>query len=222
MSKKLLILNGSTRRKKTSYSFGRTMKILAEQSGNTAEIIHIYDFFDGKSDIATAVEKISESDAIALVAPLYVDTLPYPNIWFFEQLYAKHKEKLAGKRFFAVGQCGFPDVTRLEPMLNTCRLFANASGMTWIGGLGYGGGAMLDGKHLEDIGKGGQKITVGLKLAVASAFGKDPIPSKAQKLLTLKIPKILFRPLAAFLNRASVKKALEYGTNVRSKPYLNI
>lgn len=221
MNKKLLIINGSIRRKKTSYSFGRTMKMLAEQNGSTAEIIHIYDFFERKSDIALAAEKINQSDAVALIAPLYVDTLPYPNIWFLEQLYAKHKEKLAGKRFFAVGQCGFPDVTRMEPMLNTCRLFANASGMSWIGGLGYGGGAMLDGKHLEDLGKNGEKITAGLKLAVACALGKDTIPQEAQSLLTLKIPKILFRPLAAFLNRASVKKAREYGTDVRSKPYLN-
>jgi multimeric flavodoxin WrbA len=37
--KKLLLINGSPRKKGTSYSFARTIKLLAENCGNEAEII---------------------------------------------------------------------------------------------------------------------------------------------------------------------------------------
>jgi len=32
------------------------------------------------------------------------------------------------------GACGFPDITRIEPLLNCCRLFAEETEMRWLGG----------------------------------------------------------------------------------------
>ena len=40
--------------------------------------------------------------------------------------------------------------------------------MQFLGGLGYGGGAIINGALLEDLGKKGEKITSGFKLAVDS------------------------------------------------------
>ena len=45
--KRLLLLNGSPRKAKTSYVFARTMKELTEK-GHKAEIIHITDFDEEK------------------------------------------------------------------------------------------------------------------------------------------------------------------------------
>lgn len=220
--KRLIILNGSPRKKGTSFSFGRTIKQLAEDGGNTAEIIHIIDYFDGKEDFHSLKSILAESHIVGLVAPLYVDTLPYPTIWFFEKLHSEFKKELVGKTFFAICQCGFPEVKLLEPPLGSCRCFTEAMGMKWLGGLGYGGGAMLDGAPLETLGSKGRKITSGFKLALSDVLQGSEISSEAQDLLTFKIPKFLYRPLAAFLNykAKSTAKKLYGVTDLERKVYL--
>lgn len=210
--KKLLLFNGSPRKNKTSYSFARTIKALADKEGHSTEIVHIIDYYDKKKDIGELKGIIEECDLIGLSAPLYVDCLPSYVIWFFEELAGKLKVELKGKDFFAIGQCGFPDITMNEPLLESTRLFAVATGMKWLGGLSYGGGAMLDGGRLEDLGKKGEKMTLAFKLALDNLLQGKEIPQEAQELLTLKIPKILYQPMVLYLNytakRAAKKKGL--------------
>ena len=220
-TKRLLLLNGSTRKKGTSYSFSRTMKILAEDMGNTAEIIHVIDYFDGKGDFDHLKGLIGQSDIIGMISPLYADTLPYHDIWFMEKLVWECGNELSGKNFFAIGQCGFPDITRIEPLLESCRYFSLETGMNWLGGLAYGGGAMLDGSLLEDLGKKGEKITSGFKLALESILKGEKISPQVQELITMKIPKLLNWALAAYLNSNAKKLAQENGNvDYKRKVYL--
>lgn len=220
-AKRLLLLNGSPRKKGTSYSFSRTIKILAETSGNMTDIVHIIDYFDGREDFVGLKAKLSQSDVIAVIAPLYADTLPYPAIWFLEKLSGEYGGELSGKGFFAIGQCGFPDITRLQPLLDSCRLFAGESGMNWLGGLAYGGGAIINGTLLEELGKKGEKITSGFRLALDNILKGEKIDSAAQELITLKIPKPVLWPLAAFLNNNARKLAKQHGNvDYKRKVYL--
>ncbi len=218
---RLLILNGSTRKKGTSFSFARTIKRLSDDAGYKATIIHVIDYFDGKEELQHLKELILESDYIAIVAPVYTDTLPYHNLWLLEELANDINIDLKGKGFFAVGQCGFPDITRIEPLLDTCKYFAQEVEMKWLGGLAYGGGSMLDGAFLEDLGKKGQKITLGFKTALHDIFRGKHISNKSQDLLTVEIPSILLRPMVLYLNYNTRKKAREYGNvDYKKKAYL--
>lgn len=219
--KRLLLLNGSPRKKGTSYSFSRTIKLLAEDKGSTAEIMHVIDYFDGKEDFNHLKGLIEQNDIIAIISPLYADTLPYPDIWFMEKLARDYSHELKGKDFFAIGQCGFPDITRIEPLLESSRYFALETGMNWLGGLAYGGGAMLDGALLEDLGKNGEKLISGFKLALDSILKGKEISPEVQKLITMKIPRLLNWPLAAFLNNNAKKLARENGNvDYKRKVYL--
>ena len=218
-NKNVLVLNGSPRKKGTSYSFGCTIKQLAENQGNSAKVFHVIDYFDKKVDLDVLLEMISRTDILCLIAPMYVDSLPYPVLWLMEKLHLEYPDALKGKGFFAITQYGFPDVTLAVPTLGSCRIFAEATGMNWLGSLAYGGGAMLDGAKLEELGAKGQKITAGFKLALEEIFLGNPIPVQAQELLTLKIPKILYRPMAAFLNAKAKKTAREHGIDIRTKAY---
>jgi hypothetical protein len=220
-AKRFLLLNGSTRKKGTSYSFSRTIKMLAEESGNTAEIIHAIDYFDGKEKLEHLKGLISQSDIIAIIAPLYADTLPYHDIWLLEKLADEFSHELRGKVFFAVGQCGFPDITRIEPLLNSCRLFAEEMEMKWLGGLAYGGGPMINGSHLEELGKRGEKIIQGFRLALKCILKGEEISAEAQELITVRIPKLLYWPLAVYLNNNAKKQARQNGNiDYTKKVYL--
>jgi hypothetical protein len=53
------------------------------------------------------------------------DTLPYPVIRFFEEPSSHFRVKLGSKDFFAVSQCGFPDITLCKPLLGSCRCFVH-------------------------------------------------------------------------------------------------
>jgi hypothetical protein len=219
--KRILLLNGSSRKKGTSFSFSRTIKSLAEDRGSTAEIAHVIDYFDGKEDFDHLKGLIEKSDIIAMIAPLYADTLPYHDIWLMEMLAKDFSSELKGKDFFAIGQCGFPDITRIEPLLESSRYFALETGMNWLGGLAYGGGAMLNGALLEELGKKGEKIISGFKAAMDNILKGEEIGSEAQELITLRIPKFLYRPLAAYLNNNAKKLARENGNiDYKRKVYL--
>jgi hypothetical protein len=219
-NKRLLLLNGSPRKKGTSYSFSRTMKLLAEQTGNGAEIVHVIDYFDGNEDFESLKAKISESDIVAMIAPLYADALPYPDLWLLERLAGEFAEGLCGKGFFAVGQCGFPDRTRIEPLLDSCRLFAEETGMKWLGGLAYGGGAIINGTLLEEYGKQGQKIILGYKQALEDVFRGEKIRDSVQEQITVKIPRLMLPLLAAYLNSNARKLAKQNGVDYKRKVYL--
>lgn len=219
--KKMIIFNGSPRKKGTSYSFAKTIKKLAKEMGTTVNIINIVEYFDKEKNFNSLHGILSESDIIGLIAPLYVDTLPYIDIWFLEKLLNDHKIDIKGKKFFAVGQSGFPDITVCKPLLDSCRLFAEASEMEWMGGLAYGGGARLNGVAMEELGRTGRKITSGFKIALGDIYRGEKISIKSQELLTVRIPKFLYRPLAALLNSMARKNARKYGvTDLSKKVYL--
>lgn len=209
--KNLILLNGSPRKNKTSYSFARTIKRLAEDKGCNVEIIHVIDYFNSIESLDKLKEIISKSDIIGFIAPLYVDTLPYNNIWLFERLYEELENQQQKKDFFAIGQCGFPDITCCKQLIECCRFFAEAVGMNWLGGLSYGGGSIINGELLENLGKKGEKITHGFELALDNIIDGKKIPSESQELLTIKIPKVVYRPMAAFLNYKARKKASDLG-----------
>ncbi|HWQ29419.1 MAG TPA: NAD(P)H-dependent oxidoreductase [Negativicutes bacterium] len=97
--KKLLLINGSPRKKGTSASFARTIKILAESNGSQADIIHIIDYFDGREDIDSLKELIEQADIIAVSAPLYADTLPYADIWFLERFSALYEGSFGARAY---------------------------------------------------------------------------------------------------------------------------
>lgn len=220
-AKKLLILNGSPRKKGTSQSFAAALEDIARKTANEASIAHIIDYFDSKKDFLTLKDKLSQSDIICVITPMYVDTLPYPVIWFFERLLADFKNEISGKDFFAIGQYGFPDLRLVEPLLGTCKCFALEADLNWLGGLGYGGGPMINGADLCDIGKKGQRIMRVLELALQSVILKKEISSDIQHIMEEKIPRFLFPALAAFMNYKTKKMGKKMGVaDLNAKPYL--
>ena len=209
--KKLIILNGSPRRYGTSYSFAKEIKQITENFGNSAEILHIIDYFDKKQSLNEFKNIIYKADIICIVSPLYVDTLPYPVIWFLEIISSQFKNELKNKSFFVVAQSGVLDTMMLQPLLNTCNFFAEELDMKWHGGLSCGGGAAINGKLIENLGKRGKKIKLAFELALKDVFEGNIISPKSQELITLKIPKSLYTPLAIFLNYMSNKMAKKNG-----------
>lgn len=222
-NKKLLIFNGSPRKKGTSYSFALTIKKLAEEVGNTAEIIHIIEYLEEGKNIEDLRESIVNSQIIAISSPLYVDSLPHPVIWFFEELVNKYKTELKGKSFFAIGQCAFPYPVLIDTLIGCCRCFAEEAQMKWLGGLNYGGGVLINGELVENLGKKGVKITSAFKHALKEIYEGKEISSMSQKMLSKEIPRLLVRPMALLLNHMAKTNGKKNGftvADIERKAYL--
>ncbi|MEN1761329.1 NAD(P)H-dependent oxidoreductase [Anoxynatronum sibiricum] len=220
-SQRWLFLNGSPRREGTSQSFINTMAQLVEEAGHETTLLQIQPFAREKTPFSAMEEELAACDVLVLSAPLYSDTLPYTNQWLLEKLADSCSQHLEGKCFFTVAQCGFPDGSRLVPMLNTCRIFAEETRMIWLGGLAFGGGPLINGAGLETLGKKGRQYMRGFHLAVTAVLARQPIPAESQQLLTVRIPKAMHRPMIWYLNHRVKKEARYQGAvDVNARPYL--
>jgi hypothetical protein len=185
-----------------------------------AEILHVIDAFHSPEKLEEILSHMAEADYVGLVTPLYVDYLPYPVLWFMEESVKRGLQVKAGAKFFAVAQCGFPDVHLLDPILGACAIYAKKMDRQWLGGIGYGGGAILDGVPLEELGKKGETIVHAFSMMVEDISKDQIIRDAVQKEMTVEIPRGLYRPLAMYLNHRSKRIARKNGVHdLWAQPY---
>ena len=216
---KLLLMNGSPRRKKAHFVFANTTKELAEEGGHEAEVFHAIDFHEGKKDIGDLKKALSGTDIIGLFTPLYVDALPYPVIELLENLGAACREELKGKRLYAISGCGFPDFTLFEPVFGACACFARSMEMTWLGGMGYVATPMQDGQDPDKMGKRGQGIITGLQLALDAVLEGRMVTEEAQREFAMHFPRPLLYLFAPFVNILARRSCRKLGTDLYARPY---
>lgn len=215
-----MLIHGGARSQGTSYSFARSLKQLFEKQGADAELIFLSEYPKKKS-IQSLVQKIEAVDMVGFIFPLYVDIIYSPNVEVMEVLYDSYKEKLKGKSIFGIGQCGFLDITRCEPIVDYLRYFADACGMKWCGGLRYGGAPRINGIYLEDFGKAGERILSGFSQGIDELMAGGIISQDTQDIIEEKMPRILYRPFTWMLSHMSRKKGKSMGiTNLIDPVYL--
>jgi len=56
------------------------------------------------------------------------------------------------KSIVAIANSGFPEAEHSQTALEVCRLFARQVGFDWAGGLAMGGGGMVSGQPLAELG----------------------------------------------------------------------
>jgi len=160
---------------------------------------------------------LRDADVVVLATPLYVDSLPGPVTEALEVL-----ARLAvpsRPRFLAVVNCGFPEAAHTDTALAICRLWARDAGLDWIGGLGIGGGPMLAGKPLAELGGRARALTRALALSANAIARGGILPDEAVRLArTPTVPAWLYRFMGDWGFRRAAKK---YGTLARlgERPY---
>lgn len=210
----MLIITGSPREKNTSYQFAKTFA--SSLVDETCEIVWGYKFTNKIDDL---YDLIGKHETIGFFMPLYVDSVPGPIVKLLEKL-SERSELLSAKALFSVGQCGFPDNVRMDPMHGVMECFAESMNMKWLGSLSYGGGAVIDGAPIESLGGRGEAIKAGLSLAAASVSIGEMIPDAAEDTMALNFPKFVNRLLCLYLNYSAKKNAKEHGVDMKRKYYL--
>jgi len=219
--RRALVLVGSPRgNASVSAALANHLGTLLTERGLTVTTAWIHKSLRTDPGLRGLGEAMKEADVIALACPLYVDSLPGPVIEGFEILGRERAMAVSPRpRFLAMVNCGFPEGVHTDTALAICRLFADDAGLEWIGGLGIGGGGMLAGKPLVELGGRARAVTRALALTANAVSEGRVVPEEAQRLVrTPPVPAWLYR---FFADWSFSQEAKKHGTRGRmgERPY---
>ena len=138
---------------------------------------------------------VDKSDLIILAFPLYVDSLHSQVIKTLELIaeHQKGKRNLNKKSLVAISNSGFPEAKQNHIALEVCRIFAKEVGFTWAGGLAMGGGGMISGRPLEEVGGAARNQIKALQISADALAKGEAIPERAVVLMAkLGIPRWMY------------------------------
>jgi hypothetical protein len=179
----------------TSNSLGTYLVDKLEQKGFTCEKVYICQSLGSNERKEAMLRLVDESELIILAFPLYVDSLHSQVIKTLELIAEHEKGKLglSKKSVVAISNSGFPEAKHNNIALSVCRLFAKQVGFTWAGGLAMGGGGMIAGRPLDELGGMVRNQKKALEIAADSLAKGEAIPKQANVLISkIGIPKWMY------------------------------
>jgi hypothetical protein len=222
-TKRATLLVGSPRGSaSTSESLGTYLLQILGEDGVETEKAYVNQSLSSDKSGEALLRLVDSSDLLILAFPLYADSLPSRVIAALE-LIAKHKiaENMPGRqRLVAIVNSGFPEARQNDTAIAICRRFAEEAGIDWAGGLALGGGEMIAGKALSEVGGSVRNVMKALNLAAAEIAKGEAVPKEAADLMAKPVlPSRLYVWLA---NRRWNRQIKKYGTRPRlyDRPYL--
>jgi len=96
------------------------------------------------ADHARILEQLRDAQAVVFGTPLYVDGVPSHVLRFLEEMEAFCRENGLKLRVYCVANNGFIEGKQNEPLMQVFENFCVRTGLAWGGGVGIGGGVMLN------------------------------------------------------------------------------
>jgi len=196
----------------TSNSLATFLGEKLQQKGVATEKVYISQCLGSEKSLEAMLQLIDDSDLIILAFPLYVDSLHSQVIKTLELIaeHEKGKQGLAKKSFVAISNSGFPEAKQNNTALAVCRIFARQVGFRWAGGLAMGGGGMISGQPLDEIGGRVRNKTKALEIAAEALAQGDVVPEKAVALMSkLGIPRWMYLWMANRSWKSEAKKSMD-------------
>ena len=96
------------------------------------------------ADRERILQAMVTSGKVVFVLPLYVDGVPSHVLSFLKEAEAFCGEKGLRMKVYAIANNGFIEGRQNEPLMQVMENFCARSGLEWCGGVGIGGGVMLN------------------------------------------------------------------------------
>lgn len=97
-----------------------------------------------KSDHERILESIKDADVVVFGLPLYVDGVPSHVLAFLKDMEAFCREHNTRIKVYALSNGGFIEGKQNKPLMQVLANFCKRSNLDWCGGIGIGGGVMLN------------------------------------------------------------------------------
>ena len=135
---KTVFINGSPKKKFSASSYFLAMERLFVSGQKVNETLRT------PADHARILEQLRDADAAVFVLPLYVDGVPSHVLRFLEELESFCKENRCQFHVYCIANNGFIEGRQNEPLMQVFENFCARAGLAWGGGVGVGGGVMLN------------------------------------------------------------------------------
>ncbi|MBR5705915.1 MAG: hypothetical protein IKX21_08105 [Deltaproteobacteria bacterium] len=96
------------------------------------------------ADHERILARLSGAQSVVFCLPLYVDGVPSHVLRFLEKMEAYCRENDLRLSVYCVANNGFIEGKQNEPLMQTFENFCSRAGLSWGGGVGIGGGVMLN------------------------------------------------------------------------------
>ena len=96
------------------------------------------------ADHSRILAQLHGADAVVFCLPLYVDGIPSHVLRFLEEMEAFCRQNSLRLNVYCVANNGFIEGRQNEPLMRILENFCARAGLTWGGGVGIGGGVMLN------------------------------------------------------------------------------
>ena len=96
------------------------------------------------ADHARILEELRDAQTAVFCLPLYVDGIPSHVLRFLKQMETYCRENDLHPSVYVVANNGFIEGKQNEPLMQSFEHFCGRAGLTWGGGVGIGGGVMLN------------------------------------------------------------------------------
>ncbi len=96
------------------------------------------------ADHARILEQLRDAQAVVFCLPLYVDGVPSHVLRFLEEMEAFCGRNALRLSLYCVANNGYIEGRQNEPLMQVFEHFCTRAGLKWGGGVGIGGGVMLN------------------------------------------------------------------------------
>lgn len=97
-----------------------------------------------RSDHQRILNELLDTDTVVFCLPLYVDSVPSHVLSFLKEMELFCKENNIRLNLYSISNNGFIEGNQSEPVLRVFQNFCKRSNLEWGGGIGIGGGVMLN------------------------------------------------------------------------------
>ena len=95
-------------------------------------------------DYPAILEALKTAAKVVFVTPLYVDSVPSHMLPFMKEMEKYCRDNRLDLKVYAIANNGFIEGKQNEPLMQVMENFCVRSGLEWCGGIGIGGGVMLN------------------------------------------------------------------------------
>lgn len=97
-----------------------------------------------KADHEAVLKELEDADVVVFSMPLYVDGVPSHVLPFLKEMEKWCKDNNSGIGVYVIANNGFIEGRQNESLMQIMENFCIRSGLKWCGGLGIGGGVMMN------------------------------------------------------------------------------
>lgn len=139
------------------------------------------------ADRQAVLQALKTAGKVVFVTPLYVDSVPSHMLPFMRELEAFCRENGLRLKVYVIANNGFIEGRQNEPLMQVMENFCIRSGLEWCGGIGIGGGVMLNVERIMITVIFGLTLLNVLLNAIQGGDVLDPVRSFGTNLLVLLV-----------------------------------